>query len=343
MQGTEIIKNPPGVYKRYPYSISFTCGTCGKIVPSFYRIRLHICGHHLGLYKCPICNKQVTERGLISKHIKLAHSKVDPNPCHVCGRPLKGDRSGYNRHIWTHLSEDEKKDSQYKSYGPAETDGSKPKSTRQTFMCSYCSKTFSVPSALKRHELEHTGEITYQCQMCGNLYKNGKSLYQHVSRCEQKQKGISLPKGRLSCPKCPARFTYRSTKSKHMRKFHPKDTLHYPFSCQKCHRGFSNKTALGNHKRHCGGGQTKRMKFEQEPAAHSSTTLMTMTADENASKYNPGNASESPSASSSHETPGLSHFMNRNDNDLIQSSSHATSAPMFNYMFEHASHQEPPR
>lgn len=253
MEGIEIIKNPPGVYQRRPYSVSFSCGVCDKIVVTFWGIRQHICGHHLGMYTCPICHKQYSGPTIVKRHIEEKHSGKAPQRCPICEKPVKGQAKQLRWHMWSHLSEEEKKDPQFATYRPGPSGPKKTMTGLQTFMCSYCSKTFYSPKALKKHELTHTTEITHQCQICGSMYKTGKSLQEHVIKCERRQKGIkNVPT--YPCPKCPTkRFTTRANQHKHIRRFHrnAKESTSLPWSCPKCPRSFSNRNAFISHRKCC--------------------------------------------------------------------------------------------
>ncbi|CAL8142474.1 unnamed protein product [Orchesella dallaii] len=251
MEGVEIIKLPAGSYSRMPFNEVFMCGTCDKMMVSFWKIRQHICGHHLGMYKCSICGKEFAEPRLIPQHIERKHTERKPTECEICGRPMFARTPEAMRyHIYTHLGEEEKKDPKYANYCPPhKKDPNRPKrilaKNFQTFQCFQCGKTFLRPSALKRHELIHGGDaLKVQCQHCGKMYAHRKALSDHLNICSL---NTNINRQTYPCPKCPQRFKNRSTRSKHL-KNHDKPS---PFSCPRCPRKFSSKNGFKNHKRIC--------------------------------------------------------------------------------------------
>lgn len=285
MEDIEIITNPPGTSSRHPFSQSFTCGMCGKIQPTLWYIRHHICGHHLGMYKCPICNRQLSERHQIARHMRVAHTDQAKQRCPICDKPISCPGKYLMKwHMWTHLSEEEKADPKYKSYcrpGLKKGDAKASSSGKQKLMCSYCSKTFCFASSLRNHEMTHTDETSLQCQLCGDLFNSQRSLNYHVPRCERKQKGIPLPSKSLSCPKCPVRFSETSSRARHVRKFHA-SSIRFTVTCHKCSRRFTHKAALLIHLRYCGQSssveytRTKRAKMDKESFSETASSDPTL-------------------------------------------------------------------
>lgn len=337
MEGIEIIKNPPGVYKPRPHSISFSCGSCGKIVVGFWQIRHHICGHHLGMYKCPLCLKEFTDPKVIKRHIAMKHGSPVYENCVVCEKPIRiyeSEKKNLYYHRWNHLNEEERKDPQYKDWVPPKKRERLSKNLpeiKQTFMCGQCGKTFNRPIALRKHELTHTGgehsDVPLMCQYCGKTFNSKKSLYQHAYMCAKKVSGLNKLQ-HYPCPKCPKRFSTRGTKSKHMRRFHSTvSTADLPFSCPKCPRRFGTRSGFRNHKRVCIDGEkghNNKSRTDAPPPSKPSTS----SARHQEIKYDPSTA-ESSSSSVGHGHQGNSSGGTQSQYDA----SSAASALGFNYGF----------
>lgn len=48
--------------------------------------------------------------------------------------------------------------------------------SRKKFICKICSKSHKEKGAWKRHQLVHTGERKYECQVCNRRYKSQQML-----------------------------------------------------------------------------------------------------------------------------------------------------------------------
>ena len=76
-----------------------------------------------------------------------------------------------------------------------------------------CDKSFSTSSSKRRHDRLHTGEMPFQCSVCGGLFYRSDYLKQHQLLCRRNptQKKKFSPQGRPKywCPKCGLRFHFR--------------------------------------------------------------------------------------------------------------------------------------
>ncbi len=339
MEGIEIIKNPPGAYKPRPQSISFSCGSCSKIVIGFWQIRHHICGHHLGMYKCPLCQKEFTDPKIIKRHITMKHGSPVYENCVICEKPIRIYKSEKTMqyHRWNHLNEEERKEPQYKDWVPPkkrEKLSTNLPETKQTFMCGQCGKTFNRPIALRKHELTHTGgehsDVPLMCQYCGKTFNNKKSLYQHAYMCAKKVSGLAKLQ-HYPCPKCPKRFSTRGTKSKHMRKFHSTGpSADLPFCCPKCPRSFGTRSGFRNHKRVCIDGEKGHNNKNKSDSPPPPPKPSTSSAKHHEIKYDPSAQAESSSSSVGHGSEG---HQGSSSGVPQYNASSAASALGFNYGF----------
>ena len=81
------------------------------------------------------------------------------------------------------------------------------------YSCMDCDKSFSTSSSKRRHDRLHTGEMPFQCSVCGGLFYRSDYLKQHQLLCRRNptQKKKFSPQGRPKywCPKCGLRFHFR--------------------------------------------------------------------------------------------------------------------------------------
>ena len=81
------------------------------------------------------------------------------------------------------------------------------------YSCMDCDKSFSSSSSRRRHTRLHTGEMPFQCSVCGGLFYRSDYLKQHQLLCRRNptQKKKFSPQGRPKywCPKCGLRFHFR--------------------------------------------------------------------------------------------------------------------------------------
>ncbi|KAI0229276.1 hypothetical protein LSAT2_020294 [Lamellibrachia satsuma] len=88
-----------------------------------------------------------------------------------------------------------------------------PGTTRKTYFCQKCKKTFTTAGGLRQHDELHRGFYRYKCQYCGKGFSATTNLKGHlVSHTGSKE---------YVCLLCQQAFSYGYLLKRHMRKFHP--------------------------------------------------------------------------------------------------------------------------
>ncbi|XP_060808508.1 zinc finger protein 28 homolog [Amyelois transitella] len=177
-------------------------------------------------YACPHCDKKFQWRGNLSRHINSHKDRANGDlVCEPCNRTFSSIAT-YKQHMA--ISKKHVSESDYKH------------------MCSDCGKRFANKTQLKDHvDWEHLKNYTHTCKDCHKVFKSYTSLYLHKEVVHRKDGaghlcdhcGKSYPnKSKLRChitalhsgtspyhcSICPARFSWHSCLSRHVRRAHPK-------------------------------------------------------------------------------------------------------------------------
>ena len=73
-----------------------------------------------------------------------------------------------------------------------------------THMCSYCSREFSEPAALREHIFMHPLLHHYVCAICNIAFSTPELINQHMTQKHRKLENLGLNTGRLSSPRSAA-------------------------------------------------------------------------------------------------------------------------------------------
>lgn len=171
---------------------------------------------HQDILTCEHCQKVLSSRDVLRKHIQIYHEKVERvKTLHVCS---KCGISVSSKYI---LMNHEKSDC-----------GRAPRNK-----CDICGKSYSTLGYLRSHMRIHTGALPHVCAECGKAFRNGHQLIAH-SR-------VHTGARPYVCEVCGKGFSHRETLLTH-------SSMHTGlkrFCCQGCGERFSCISNLKAHRR----------------------------------------------------------------------------------------------
>lgn len=139
-----------GRYERGNYS----CKICNRVLTYKYSLEKHMLLHTGSFpYKCTLCSKRFNHKANLDKHL-VVHSGEKPYSCHICQRPFS-QKSNLQRHQLTHTQ-------------------------NRDFICDVCGKRFNHMASLKTHSLIHTGAKPFSCSICSKRFNQKGNLKRHI-------------------------------------------------------------------------------------------------------------------------------------------------------------------
>ena len=139
-----------GRYERGNYS----CKICNRVLTYKYSLEKHMLLHTGSFpYKCNLCSKRFNHKANLDKHL-VVHSGEKPYVCHICQRPFS-QKSNLQRHQLTHTQ-------------------------NRDFVCEVCGKRFNHMASLKTHALIHTGAKPFSCYICTKRFNQKGNLKRHI-------------------------------------------------------------------------------------------------------------------------------------------------------------------
>ena len=171
----------------------YCCPHCGQTFTASTTLNQHINAVHLGLgFKCTECDAEYTTKANLTIHVMSKHTHEKPYVCAVCGQGFAAKKT-LQKHQDIHNPELRLKKSEER-FECAEC--GKDFSTKsglqihnnvvhlglKNFACSYCGKAFGRLSSLNAHLLIHTGELPFNCEVCGMRFKEKRNMLRHTEQ-----------------------------------------------------------------------------------------------------------------------------------------------------------------
>ena len=146
---------------------------------------------------------------------------------------------------------------------------------KKKFQCDVCQAAFYQKTHLKNHVLLHDSSEYYECRECGQKFLRKTDYQKHLKTIHciespiccnlcgaqfneiqqfELHKQMHTGERKELCGLCGEKFHSKSAMISHMQK-HTSVALHKPFSCNVCHKTFSQKSHLNRHIKSHGGEQ----------------------------------------------------------------------------------------
>ncbi|XP_034945235.1 zinc finger and BTB domain-containing protein 49-like [Chelonus insularis] len=127
------------------------------------------------------------------------------------------------------------------------------------FICNVCSMSFNQAEILKIHQKSHQKQKGFKCENCLQSFRFKVSLKSHLlnfhsEKNDNATSGLQFNKS-LSCPECGKIFATKYKFQRHIRCH----TGEKPFTCNYCHRNFSQTGNLKLHLIKCSRSSANRI------------------------------------------------------------------------------------
>ncbi|XP_070201735.1 zinc finger protein 35-like isoform X1 [Littorina saxatilis] len=224
---------------------TFRCGFCKARFKESERLSAHMSARHekkkRTTVQCGKCLKKFKNVSVLVAHLEDFHT-VRYKTCLVCSKTCF-DKFDFEVHMKAHRVNNEKVicckacSLVFPSTEELNKHRKKVHYNNTTFLCEWCSKTFTNRSNFICHTRIHTGEKPYKCEHCPSAFMESTKLKIHLA----KHSGVKA----YACDKCPKSFPYRSGLMTHM-KIHIGDKK---YKCEQCPAAFLLPLGLRNHMR----------------------------------------------------------------------------------------------
>ena len=221
------------------------CEHCGKSFKHIFAIKAHMKIHEeppvKEVHPCKECNMGFAEADQLAAHTEC-HLNNLPFKCLLCDKEFDTTPE-LKAHVITHPAARIPVNCNYcdKLY-PTLPKMQVHRHTHVSFhMCSFCSKSYSKTSELKRHEATHTGIFNHICEVCNKGFVRPDQLKKHMM--------VHTGDRRFKCETCERCYITEDTLKTHIKLVHGPKT----YICTICGKSFAVEKRLQFHiARHLG-------------------------------------------------------------------------------------------
>ncbi|XP_052901740.1 zinc finger protein 135-like [Anopheles moucheti] len=231
------------------FDFLYHCYLCRKQFTSKQTLYEHLHVHVDRLpYRCDRCvtsNVTIFSVRLLNKHVAL-HLEKKPVKCMYCAETFISIKECETHERHNHggssgdghnLDKNDKENETSKGCERSINDNHTNEILR--YECSFCNKSYSLLSTLRRHENIHTENRQFLCKICGKMFKKKSCLSQH-----ERSHLDNIP---YKCGDCGKGFKETIHLIVH-RRIH---TGEKPFQCDHCMKQFRLKSLLKEHTVKC--------------------------------------------------------------------------------------------
>jgi len=229
--GKKILKNQHKSSEKVP------CPICKQICSNKAMLDRHIKLAHTRV-TCTVCNMSLINQYYLKNHMKI-HTGEIKMPCEACGLSFSGPHSLRTHFLTKHTTERPVKCPQcdFATINRKRlTHHVESKHMDNKYPCFVCGMDFKTKMFLKRHEKDvHTSEKTFKCDLCEKSFKRKAHLQKHTANLHSTIK--------ITCKECGKVFPSEQYMEEHARQHDAQNHLPCPF----CEKTFTRKMKLQEH------------------------------------------------------------------------------------------------
>ena len=218
----------------------FKCNLCTYTAKRLGDLRIHMARHNGDMpYSCSVCDRRFIVKYTTKDHMMKKHKGRRPCICAYCGKCYDTEIT-----LRAHELAGHGKDEIFPCENCKESYGNKvllqmhveARHKEKTYICKDCGFTTNRQKVLREHKEQHAEFVKTPCEHCGEFFKSGRSLQQHIT-------SVHTSGERLKCKDCNATFVNEVTYQQHRTRKHS-DLSH---ACDLCGRTFVSRENLAKH------------------------------------------------------------------------------------------------
>lgn len=161
----------------------FHCIECPQKFATKDRLKFHVMGMHKGdrPFPCDQCDYRAVTKSILDRHM-IKHTGAKPFVCDICGKQLR-DGVSLKNHKLIHTGE---RPLQCKECGKTFRQSVTLRvhmfshTKEKNHFCTQCGYGAPTKDKIKKHmKTVHSNETPYECDICGNRYKEKGNLTKH--------------------------------------------------------------------------------------------------------------------------------------------------------------------